>query len=1017
MNCPKTPKRNQLTYALVSALLAATSLPAAAQQASTEPPKEDTEQTDAKSAESKQAATDMAAVTVTGSRISRDTFNSVSPVQVINREATKIAGIATTTGALQSLAITAGSEQINASFGGFVVEGGGGVNTLSLRGLGPNRTLTLLNGRRIGPAGSRGSVGAVDLNTLPSIIVDRTEILKDGASSIYGSDAVAGVVNIITRTKIDSPSVEVYYNAPSAGGGEEFQWSAAAGTSHDNWWLSGSVEFYNRAELTVGDRDWSSKCPRPRWGRKTDGSYGRDDWINPATGEPGCWGLDAGGVTMNTIGTPFILGRPGPGNLGFYGTNYPGEDVGLPPGMDFFNRWRPRPGTTGANLDDYEGVDAFGRDTFDPRMLNKSMYSPTTNVTGFLQGARDLNALGDAELYFDLLAHRRESRQTNYRQLLIDYPTGSPLLPESMRDFVTAAPPEDGTTNGLPVGVRTFIGFGNDKSEQTVNFFRFTGGLRGHLGAEWNYDLFLGYSRSDADYSMQSFISDRMAKTQDVVASGSGFVCRDTSDGCVAAPALTPAVIGGQLPADYINYIFRPVVGHTLFTEATGNFTVEGPLFDLPYGTVSAAVGAEYRRSKIDDSPDPNSVAHNLYGLTSSEATRGTDAVKEVFAEVEIPLLSGMKAAQELTLNTSWRYTDYDSYGSDTTYKIGLLYSPASWLSVRTSYGTSFRAPSLYEQFLGATTGFIGGGSDPCEDWTSLPEASPVRINCVSENIPDRFTQNSSITVAGMGGASTGIEAETSKAKTVGIVLKPEFPGWFGDLSLAADWFNITVDNSVAQLSGAAILNLCYGSNASDFNADAGWCRMVTRHENNTLTVNQNYVNIASNRVRGWDFTARYVRDIGPGEFRATANMTNFMDQSGRTFPGDPMVNWTGTVNSPQKTGVLELSYEFRNWLLWYGLEWIDDQDSYAYMADGDADLLASYEDTYDMKIGDYYKSSIAVRYKADKWSLNAGIRNLSDRQPPSLSTGVVSTFANAPIYSGYDLLGRSYFMNFTKDF
>jgi len=495
------------------------------------------------------------------------------------------------------------------------------------------------------------------------------------------------------------------------------------------------------------------------------------------------------------------------------------------------------------------------------------------------------------------------------------------------------------------------------------------------------------------------------------------FVCRDTSDGCVAAPILTPAVIGGQLPADYINYIYRPVVGETLFTEATGNFTVEGPLFDMPYGTVSAAIGAEYRRSKIDDSPDANSVAHNLYNLTSSEATRGTDAVKEVFAEVEIPLLSGMKAVQELTLNTSWRYTDYDSYGSDTTYKVGLLYSPAPWLSVRTSYGTSFRAPSLYEQFLGATTGFIGGGSDPCDDWTSLPDASPVRINCVAENLPERFTQNNSITVAGMGGASTGIKAETSKAKTVGLVLKPEFPGWFGDLSLAADWFHITVDNSVAQLSGASILNLCYGSNASDFNAGVGWCRMVTRHENNTLTVNQNYINIASNRVRGWDFTARYVRDIGPGEFRATANMTNFMDQSGRTFPGDPMVNWTGTINSPQKTGVLELSYEFRNWLLWYGLEWIDDQDSYAYLADGDADLLAAYRDTYDMKIGDYYKSSLAIRYKADKWSLNAGVRNLSDRQPPSLSTGVVASFANAPIYSGYDFLGRSYFMNFTKDF
>ena len=1014
MNCRTSPARHPLSFALASVLLAATSASVCAQEATAPQPQEE----EAAKREKDANATNLDTVTVTGSRISRDTFNSVSPVQVVKREAGKIAGVATTTGVLQGLAVTAGSEQINSSFGGYVVDGGGGVNTLSLRGLGPNRTLTLLNGRRMGPAGSRGSVGAVDLNTLPNIIVDRVEILKDGASSIYGSDTVAGVANIITRTKIDAPVVEMHYKAPADSGGEEFTWAAAAGTTHDNWWLSGSIEFFNRAELTIGDRDWSSKCPRPLWGRDPDtGAYGRDDWINPATGQPGCWGLDAGGVTMNTIGTPWELGRAGAGNLGYYGTFFPGEDVGMPPGMDFFNRWRPRPGTAGASLADYEGVDAYGRDTFDRRMLNESLSSPTTNVTGFLQGARDLNALGNAEMYFDLLAHRRESRQTGYRQFILDYPTGSMLLPEAMREFQALAPPEDGTTNGLPVGVRAFIGFGNDKSEQNVNFFRFTGGLRGDIGSEWNYDFFVGHSRSDADYSMQAFLSDRLAKSKDVVTTANGFACRDTSDGCVAAPALTPDIVGGRLPADYINYVFRTVTGDTLFTETTGNVTVEGPLFDLPFGTVSAAVGAEYRRSKIDDSPDANSVAHNLYGLTSSEATRGKDATREIFAEVEIPLLAGLPGAQELTANASWRFTDYNSYGADTTYKIGLLYTPVSWLSLRLSQGTSFRAPSLYEQYLGATTGFIGGGSDPCEDWAKLPEASNVRANCESEKIPNNFSQMSSITVAGQGGKVTGIEAETSKARTVGIVLKPEFPSWFGDLSLAADWFQITLDNSVAQLSGGSILDLCYGSLKSDFDADNGWCRMVTRFENNTLYVTQNYINIASNRVRGWDFTARYIRDIGLGEFQMTANMTNFMDQSGRTFPGDPMVNYTGNINSPQKTGVLQMSYEYKKWSLWYGLEWIDDQDSYAYYAEGDADALAGLKDTYQLHVDDYYNSHASLTYKADKWTIIGGIRNIADRQPPKISTGVVASFANAPLYSGYDYLGRSYFLTFTKEF
>ena len=141
-------------------------------------------------------------ITVTGSRIVRDNFNSVSPVQIITREETTLAGFSSATDSLQSTSVTAGGAQINNAFGGFVTNGGPGANTLSLRGLGATRTLVLLNGRRVSPAGSRGSVGSADLNVLPSSIIDHIEILKDGASSIYGSDAVAGVVNLGETTPL-----------------------------------------------------------------------------------------------------------------------------------------------------------------------------------------------------------------------------------------------------------------------------------------------------------------------------------------------------------------------------------------------------------------------------------------------------------------------------------------------------------------------------------------------------------------------------------------------------------------------------------------------------------------------------------------------------------------------------------------------------------------------------------------------------------------------------------------------
>src|SRR5690606_26631981 len=128
-----------------------------------------------------------------------------------------------------------GSDQINNAYGGYVVNGGPGVNTLSLRGLGATRTLVLVNGRRMSPSGSRGAVGSADLNTLPNIMVDHVEVLKDGASAIYGSDAVAGVVNLVTKSKVDGVSVEFQTNATQNGGGTETRWGALFGTSGDNW--------------------------------------------------------------------------------------------------------------------------------------------------------------------------------------------------------------------------------------------------------------------------------------------------------------------------------------------------------------------------------------------------------------------------------------------------------------------------------------------------------------------------------------------------------------------------------------------------------------------------------------------------------------------------------------------------------------------------------------------------------------------------------------------------------------
>ncbi|HDS1580548.1 TPA: TonB-dependent receptor [Stenotrophomonas maltophilia] len=986
----KSLGRHPLSFALATAVLLVAAAPAIAQDGGAT-------QTAEEAAKAK--ATNLDTVTVTGSRISRDVFNSVSPVQVVTREETTLAGFNSTTAALQSTAVTAGASQINNAYGGYVTDGGPGANTLGLRGLGPTRTLILLNGRRVSPAGSRGSVGSTDLNVLPNSIVDRVEILKDGASSIYGSDAVAGVINIITKKKVDGVTFEGQHNATDGGGGDERRYALTFGTTGERSHFSGSYEYTVRNALNLGDRDWT-RCATDKYRDLDVGDYwGSGDFIDPLTGRSKCYTLDGNGVTINTLGTNT---RTGVAAAGGSGTR--------------FNRWRPNSAVT-TGLVGYEGVGTLNRDTFDPQMLNQSLISPVKTHTAYFQGGFDLNALGDAELYYEFLGNHRKSTQTGYRQLSLDYAVGSPLIPANLRDSV--AGPATALTNGQPMGVRAFIGFGNDKSKQNVDFLRFNAGLRGHLSSEWNYDFNVMHSRSDADYSFESFLTSRLAQSLDVVSNGAGgYVCRDASNGCVAAPPVNNNTIGGRLPQDWKDWVFIPVKGNTLYKETTVNFNVNGPLFEMPYGSAGGAFGVEYRKARIDDSPSQYSVAQDLYSLTASSPTRGSDSVFEAYGELELPLLSGVTGAEELTVNLSGRYTDYKSYGSDETYKIGTLWTPVKWLSFRASYGTSYRAPALFEQFLGATTGFLPQSTDPCDNYIeSRPESMRYR-NCASLGLDPEFTQLQSVTVYTQGGAENHLKAETSTAKTFGVVLQPEFGPAFGDLSLALDYFDIKVKNGVQDAGGAAILRNCYDSSAADFAAGNGLCRLIERNpQTNQLTVINGFINVSTNKVRGLDFTLRYVRDIGPGEFRATLQGTHYFEQTSQLFASDPKVDAAGMIGSPQNTATLDLNYKWKNWRVRYGLDWIDNMDSYAYYEERNPGLFDPATSQYKMYTPNYFIQAASLQYEADKWSVTGGVRNLANKKPPTISQGVLNTVGNAPLYSGFDYFGRTYFVNITRSF
>ncbi len=946
-------------------------------------------------------------MTITGSRIVRDTFNSVSPVQVITREESTLAGFNSASSILQSTAVTAGGPQINNSFGGFVVDGGPGVNTIGLRGLGATRTLVLLNGRRVTPAGSRGSVGSADLNVLPSSIIDRIEILKDGASSIYGSDAIAGVINIITRKNIDGLTLEGQYNSTEAGGGNEQRYSAIFGKTFDHGYIAASAELYRRSAITWGDRDWM-KCQtdyrRTVSSTGTVGAWGSRDFIDPLTGQPKCYGITGtgnNGVTINTIGTGTVAAV---GAAGSVGTS--------------FNRFRPNSGVT-TGLVGFEGVGGGAnslnvRDTFEPRILNQTLISPAELKTGFVQGSYDLRALGDAEVYFELLANKRESKQVGYKQLTLDYARGSPLIPAGLAGVPNLQTAPTLITNGLPLQVRAFIGFGNYNSDQDVDYDKATAGIRGNLPfSDWKYDLTGSWAKSKASYTFDQFLTDRLAQSLDVVAgTGGRFVCRNAANGCVAAPVLSSAVIGGTLPRDWVEFTTASDTGHTMYKEMAVTLGTTGSLFQMPHGPVRTALGLEYRRAEIDDTPSINMQTSNVYNFSSANITRGKDSVREAYGELEVPLLAGMPFAEELTLNVSGRYTDYKSYGADTTYKAGFLYSPIKAVSLRGSQGTSYRAPALFEQFLGSTSGFLSSAIDPCNNYGAGDPTSITSRNCASQGLPGNFQATSGVQVNAVGGASAGLKAETSKNNTLGLILQPTLPAEMGSFSFAVDYYKIRVDNGVARVGASSILSLCYTDPA--FASGSGYCRLITRApagSNRALVVNDSYINVSTNQVRGFDFTLRYSRDIGPGNLVANAVITKYLEQSAKLFPTDPLLDSNGRLRAPKLTGSLDVQYKVREWKVRYGMDWIDSMSDYNFFGENPA------TSTYQMETPVYVLHHLSLQYKADKWSATAGVRNLTDRKPPSISQGFTNRVGNAPLYSGFDYFGRTFFVNVTKSF
>ncbi|WP_367382825.1 TonB-dependent receptor plug domain-containing protein [Stenotrophomonas cyclobalanopsidis] len=946
-----SPIRVPLALAVIACLQAA---PALAQEST----QQEAATSSASPAERK--ATDLDKVTVTGSLIRRADYETTSPVFTIDTERNAAQGQTSVSEFLQKSAIGAAETQITNQFGGFTTDGGTGVQTFSLRGLGANRTLVLLDGQRPGPAGTRGAVGAFDLNVLPTAVLQRAEIVKDGSSSIYGSDAVAGVVNLITKKNFDRPELTVTGRVPTAGGGEVFSASLANGWNFDNGSVVAAVEWYRQNELTRGDRDFFKCAQDIVW----DDAGNRIDRVDQS--------ITAGtklGNCQNMLHNVIDVGAVR------YVPSTDGSTVGPFPG------YRPRANQTYANgnpnatYQEPYNFEGYGRAQIVNRQERKTVYFATD--FGF-----------DAFNWkTQFLYNNRTTDTFAWRQF---FPTV--LIPGT-------------TTRAQPV-----LPF-KSASNTEVDYYYFANKFDGVFGnSTWGWEINANTSHSSGKYSN---LGIRNSITGDLGRPGTGTT--------PAANYFDPGYLSGAKVDELVSILGVWAKGKTTYDQTTINAVFSGELFDLPAGAVATAAGVEYRTYEIDDQPGADFA--DIWGSTTAGRTKGDESVKEAFLEVDVPLIKGVPGIESLSINGSGRVFKYDTVsGSDNVWKFGVNWQIMPSLRLRGSIGTSYRAPGLYELYLGNQTGFQAQTAiDPCIRWAEGTNSNAA-ANCAAAGIPGDYTAagNSSATVFTRGGAGGDLKPETSRARSIGLVFTPSF----ADLSVAIDYFDYDVRDQITALGAASILEGCYESSTFPNR----YCDLLRRNPNtgdnaNMITeVYAQYLNINRQRTRGWDMTLNWEHEFSFGKFSLDSQVTYTVEDTAELFDsaaasGLSSSDQLGDFGRPDLVGNLGLTLKrgdfTYNWLTQYIAETKDPDLSETFTYQGRPNSHR------DITAGSRWYHTASLSYEQADWQILVGVSNVFDAKPPLISSSVYSSrYGNThPFATQYDYYGRTPFVRLKYKF
>lgn len=974
-------------------------------------------------------------IVVTGSRLRNVTpFNSPDPIAVIDPGIASKEGKFDLASTLQSSPIAAGSTQITSAISSnFVTNGGPGAQTIDLRGLGANRTLVLLNGRRAGPAGTRGGVSSFDLNVLPQSIAESVEILKTGASSVYGSDAVAGVVNIKTKTNTNGIELNGTVSAPFGGGGEEYRVNAIWGKTFSRGHILLAADYTKVNELKRGDRGYLA-CPEA-YTFRPDGS--RADLVDPRTGNFKCEDLRWGHVWTYNLIDNLILDGPGGPNTGLNTSptgatvlmqyQYPGQVLGVPTygaptdASDFGMPagWFP----TG-----YDTASLAIQNAYHPFVEQQTLIPKTELFTAFADASFEVS--DSIELFGEFLFNRRKTYQNGWRQFWTFGGTENYLSTYWADGW-------QGENYLSPTAITD-----QSDSSQKVDYYRGVAGLRGDFGGSnnWRWEAYGQYSKSIGRYRSQQILQDAYDTSYFQTASCVGTVTPLSGRQCVDMRWLDPNFLAGELTQAEKDFYFAWEEGKTVYTQKSGEATVNGDLFNLPAGPIQVALGVTLREDKINDVPGELTRSGNAWGASTAGITAGKSITKEAFGEINVPLLADKPFFKNLTLSAATRVTSVkstrasdgvsDSDNGNWTYKLGANWALNDVVRFRASYGTSFRAPALFEQFLADETSFPRQVDiDPCVNWAANLAASRItqRIadNCAADGIPNNHPGSGVTATATSRGGLGLLEAETSKALVVGGVLSPKF-NFLPDttINIAVDYFDIRVKGEITQLGSRNIIFGCYDSD--NFPNDP-LCDLFTRGQtaapNNIREIRDQFVNIARQRSSGVDVNVNVRHDLGSlGRLSFTADMTWQTKDISQLLPTSPVEDDKGEVGSPQWIGDFRASWSTNGGTtLFYGMNVIGGTSNVREFVDrnGDVCITNAQRGTYCPKLTTsavfYHNASVTQEIADGRFEITFGLNNIFNTRPPRVSVlngGTISMIGPVVAASQYGFSGRRGFIS-----